>query len=291
MNNLQSKCITCSKQYTKKTLEKYRGLYCKPCFYEILIKENIDLKKALSDQLVDTNGKYTKILYENSIYIRGHLNNGINLTTHEGLIKIYRKGGILLYNGGWKNRKQHGEGKQYREDGSIEYDGEWKNGKSDGNGKSYGEGGHVMYDGEWLDGKIHGKGKSYFKPVYSGRLGQLQYDGEYKFGKYHGKGIYTWKPLNCWKYEGEWVEGDRHGYGVLYQDGSIVQDGIWEKDKFSHEKIEEEVQCIICYTKKKCYAFIPCGHLCMCEDCHEKYQDDKCIICRREFSISYKIFN
>jgi len=87
------------------------------------------------------------------------------------------------------------------------------------------------------------------------------------------------------------VEGDRHGYGVLYQDGSIVQDGIWEKDKFSHEKIVEEEQCIICYTKKKCYAFIPCGHLCMCEDCHEKYQDDKCIICRREFSISYKIFN
>ena len=59
MNNIQSECIylcmciSCHKKYTRKTLEKYRGLYCKPCFFNVLIKENNDYKikiKSLEDR-------------------------------------------------------------------------------------------------------------------------------------------------------------------------------------------------------------------------------------------------
>ena len=135
---------------------------------------------------------------------------------------------------------------------------------------------------KWKDGAIHGKGK------YTWPSGGI-YDGEWIDGKVHGKGIYTL--LNGEKYDGEWKEGKKHGYGIEYLNEKIIKEGIWENGEYSHEKVEDEDQCIICKTYKKCYAFIPCGHLCMCEKCHEKYQDDKCIICRKEYSISYKIFN
>ena len=135
---------------------------------------------------------------------------------------------------------------------------------------------------KWKDGAIHGKGK------YTWPSGGI-YDGEWKEGSRHGKGIFSWPDGE--KYDGEWKEGKKHGYGIEYLNEKIIKQGIWEKGVYSHERIEEEDQCIICFTYKKCYAFIPCGHLCMCEKCHEKYQDDKCIICRKEYSISYKIFD
>jgi len=53
---------------------------------------------------------------------------------------------------------------------------------------------------------------------------------------------------------------------------------------------DEDNLCLICITNEKNMAFIPCGHLCICEECSKKYKEDKCIICRKEFSISYKIY-
>ena len=318
MNNIQSECISCHKKYTQKTLEKYRGLYCKPCFFNVLIKENNDYKKILSENdgykknLSKKNKIFINILRENNISllesVSGYsgITNAIsstatmsksgnwvcsaspdyfNLKKHEGPVKIYKEDGMIFYNGEWKNGKTNGKGKSYYKHGRLQYDGGWKDGKYDGNGELYYDNGSLSlyYDGEWKEGSRDGSGKSYRGD------GSLYYDGEWKDGRPHGKGKYTW--LNGEKYDGEWKEGKKHGYGIEYQNESIIKKGIWVDGIYSHERIEEEDQCIICFTYKKCYAFIPCGHLCMCEKCHEKYQDDKCIICRKEYSISYKIFD
>ena len=40
-------CFTCKKHFSKKTLEKNRGVYCKTCFFYILKNENDLLKKDI----------------------------------------------------------------------------------------------------------------------------------------------------------------------------------------------------------------------------------------------------
>jgi hypothetical protein len=48
--------------------------------------------------------------------------------------------------------------------------------------------------------------------------------------------------------------------------------------------------CIVCYERKRCIYFRPCGHLVTCGVCFEamKDQNKKCIVCKREVQ-SWKI--
>jgi hypothetical protein len=48
-------------------------------------------------------------------------------------------------------------------------------------------------------------------------------------------------------------------------------------------------ECNICYTNKKNYACIPCGHLCMCKVCASKITE-KCPICNIKITHITKIF-
>ena len=78
MNNIKIECKTCHKSYTKKTLEKYRGLYCKSCFYDILIKENNDYKKLnkrddYKDKLLKDQYKENDD-YKNKLFIYQKIN-------------------------------------------------------------------------------------------------------------------------------------------------------------------------------------------------------------------------
>lgn len=54
------------------------------------------------------------------------------------------------------------------------------------------------------------------------------------------------------------------------------------KDK--EERIEElDKKCSVCFTNKSNIIFIPCGHLCMCNDCNNRcaqYNMSFCPICR-----------
>lgn len=41
--------------------------------------------------------------------------------------------------------------------------------------------------------------------------------------------------------------------------------------------------CVVCDDNKSCYAILPCGHLCLCEECCRMYQQhekDRCPLCR-----------
>jgi len=62
---------------------------------------------------------------------------------------------------------------------------------------------------------------------------------------------------------------------------------IKEKEKILKEKEEEieelDKKCSICFTNKSNIIFIPCGHLCMCNNCNKKYNQYNlsfCPICR-----------
>ena len=106
-------------------------------------------------------------------------------------------------------------------------------------------------------------------------------------GKMQGQGIYHFD--NKQRYDGEWYQGKREGTGILYSDtDTIIKQGWWKDNEY--QDYGEDELCIICYANKKCMAFVPCGHLCICEGCSDKYEDDKCIVCRKEFAIPHKIY-
>ena len=53
--------------------------------------------------------------------------------------------------------------------------------------------------------------------------------------------------------------------------------------------MNEAEQCNICYTNKKTYACIPCGHLCVCGNCANKIKN-KCPICNTKSATIVKIY-
>lgn len=61
---------------------------------------------------------------------------------------------------------------------------------------------------------------------------------------------------------------------------------------FSHEKLKEtlaeEIECVVCKMNKKEFAFIECGHLCVCVNCVPN--DKKCPLCREVSQNIKRIF-
>jgi len=51
----------------------------------------------------------------------------------------------------------------------------------------------------------------------------------------------------------------------------------------------ENEECAVCYTNKKMYACIPCGHLCLCYKCKSNI-DNKCPLCNEKTENIVKIF-
>ena len=151
-----------------------------------IIKCNKNMQKLLDISI--TNYKYFKgnyIIYEEN-----------------GFAKEYR-GGLddLIFEGTYLNGKRHGKGKEYYSNDQIKFEGEYINGKRNGKGKEYYSNDQIKFEGEYLnnkewigtrydyDGKIMYKlnnninGKEY--DDYSGKL---IFEGEYLNGKRHGKG-------------------------------------------------------------------------------------------------------
>ena len=127
------------------------------------------------------------------------------------------------YDGEWANEKYHGHGIYHWSDGD-EFEGEWKNGKRHGEGKwTYADGRY--YTGVWENGESVSS-SSIVYPSSSGNTASASiakvervvfdngdvYEGEMVDGFRHGKGKYTWANGN--EYEGDWVRGKRTGYGV-----------------------------------------------------------------------------
>ncbi len=53
--------------------------------------------------------------------------------------------------------------------------------------------------------------------------------------------------------------------------------------------VEIRDECSICLAEKSEYAFIPCGHKCLCRDCSKQVYD-KCIMCRKAFQCISRIY-
>ena len=154
------------------------------------------------------NGKYR---YENSEY---YIKEWLNWNEFDTEKKFKRHGKGKLYDADFIDLKSKKEERLLYEDGNY-YEGEWKNGKKNGKGKLYYKNSDLLYDGDFLDDKFEGNGK------YNNKNNHDKFD--------EGKRYYE----NGGYYIGEFVNGLRHGKGILYNsEGKIIYKGDFKNDKF-----------------------------------------------------------
>ena len=60
--------------------------------------------------------------------------------------------------------------------------------------------------------------------------------------------------------------------------------------KVKNEKLEDARLCKVCMEAEICFVFVPCGHICTCENCAINGDLKKCPMCRRKITKRMKIF-
>lgn len=182
---------------------------------------------------------------------------------------------IKAYSGYWLNDVFHGKGTSYSVSGQKAYEGDFANGRYEGFGELFYSGGKI-YKGTFKDGKRHGLGTLYgadSMPEYKGywcngrkdpdaskffslgfsctyTLPEGAYRGEMKDGKPHGHGrmeYYKITAKNKEKYIGQWHDGKRCGFGIMYFTNGDKYEGEWVGGIYHGEGK---------YTKKNGHYFI-----------------------------------
>lgn len=62
------------------------------------------------------------------------------------------------------------------------------------------------------------------------------------------------------------------------------------KRSFLNTKAENEDKCACCWERPPEMVCIPCGHLCICEECKYQLRQKKCPICSQPVKNIYKVF-
>ncbi|XP_012938646.1 radial spoke head 10 homolog B isoform X2 [Aplysia californica] len=163
------------------------------------------------------------------------------------------------YEGDVSNGKRHGFGTFRSADNRLSYSGDWVLGKKQGKGRmDYDAEGKSYYDGDWVNGIKHGWGTRQYPSgnVYHGmwfnnvRHGEgtmkwldrdQVYAGQWENGIQHGLGQHIWLLRRVTKsqyplrnmYDGELVNGLRHGTGVFYYANGAKYEGYW-RDNMKH---------------------------------------------------------
>lgn len=82
-------------------------------------------------------------------------------------------------------------------------------------------GSRAVYEGEFKNGKREGWGRFYIKGE--------RYEGEWHDDRKHGYGVYTWDDGD--RYEGQWVAGRQEGHGSYIWGNGSSYVGQWKEDR------------------------------------------------------------
>ncbi|OQS03980.1 radial spoke head 10 family protein [Thraustotheca clavata] len=131
---------------------------------------------------------------------------------------------ITSYDGNWVDGYQHGYGKLiYDEYNNIVYEGDWEFGQRHGKGTMKYASGNV-YEGEWKHGKKCGHGTMHWFDKAE------TFEGDWVNDQQHGHGVHIWKTIEKRgnRYDGEFANGVRDGYGIFYYANGARYEGHWE---------------------------------------------------------------
>ncbi|CAF1308496.1 unnamed protein product [Rotaria sordida] len=147
---------------------------------------------------------------------------------------IFRHGkSPLTYEGDWHMGNMHGKGTlQFGREGQNYYTGDFILNIPFGKGRRQYSSGN-LYEGMWINGKRHGYG------VFSWSNGNGEYMGQWENGVQNGHGIHIWYIIRAEEsqyalrnyYEGNFVDGRRHGQGTFYYSSGTKYIGEWKADQ------------------------------------------------------------
>lgn len=128
-----------------------------------------------------------------------------------------------VYQGEFSRGVMHGPGTIHWPDGCY-YEGHFIHGKRCGWGVYCSADGQNTYAGEWKSGLPHGHGKMWYDPEDDDND---YYEGQWKYGLPGGIGIRQYATGD--RYVGNWVDGQRNGYGIMiWLQERQVYKGQWE---------------------------------------------------------------
>ena len=213
---------------------KFEGEYLNGLKHGKGIEYNFD-RKLLFDGYYYRGRRWNGIIYDEKNNIVGELKNG------KGFVKEYNYGHII-FEGEYINGAKNGYGKEYDDEENLVYEGEYLNGLKHGKGKQFFRG-VLIFEGEYLYNTKR-KGKEYID-------GKLVFEGEYILNKkWEGKGydeegniiyelhngagkIIEYIPgrFSNSKFEGEYLNGDKNGYGKEYYGKKLKFEGEYLNGK------------------------------------------------------------
>eukprot|EP01083_Nonionella_stella_P049463 131804_1 len=77
----------------------------------------------------------------------------------------------------------------------------------------------------------------------------------------------------------------------LYKRKVTAQNHILRIDKIIKKRHEDAATCIACCDHKKNILFEPCHHLVLCDQCHNKIENNLCPLCQKEIHHIIKVFH
>ena len=176
--------------------------------------------------------------------------------------------GDTLFEGEYFNGKRNGYGKEYYSKGALKFEGEYFNG-FEWNGKGYTKlnklayeikngkcykkeydlySGRLFFEGEYLNGQRNGKGIEYQgnkKILFEGeylngmRWKGVGYDrkGNIAFKINNGRGIIKeFDPDNKIRFVGEFINGQKNGKGIEYDNGRLSYEGEYLDSRYKKGK-------------------------------------------------------
>ena len=127
-----------------------------------------------------------------------------------------------IYQGQIANKTFHGKGRMTRPNGDI-YQGDYVNGEANGHGVFVDAHGSV-YDGQWRNDKQHGHGVEHWYDD-----GLMRYEGDYTDGHKTGYGKFEFEGNT---YEGQFKDGKFHGQGkYFFADSGKIYRGSFEDNR------------------------------------------------------------
>lgn len=147
---------------------------------------------------------------------------------------VFRHGlSPLTYDGEWQMGNMHGKGTlQFDRQGQNYYSGDFIMNIPFGKGRRQYASGN-LYEGMWVNGKRHGYG------IFSWSNGNGEYMGQWIDGVQNGHGIHIWYIIRAEEsqyalrnyYEGNFLDGRRHGQGTFYYSSGTKYVGEWKADQ------------------------------------------------------------
>jgi hypothetical protein len=76
----------------------------------------------------------------------------------------------------------------------------------------------------------------------------------------------------------------------LQHENNLLQNQLKDSDA-RYKRLEESMECALCYEERATIVFAPCHHQAYCSKCNDKHKPQNCPVCRTIVASSFKVYS